>query len=76
MNSEIKNAYNKQYYNKNKETIINHLKQKQLCELCNREFTLSSISKHNKSKIHLALLKNITIYKWNILIQTKKTSNV
>ena len=68
MNSEIKKAYNKKYYDNNKEKIIIHLKQKQFCELCNREFTLSSISKHNKSKIHLALLKNITIYKWNILI--------
>ena len=56
MNSEIKKAYNKKYYDKNKDKIINHLKQKQLCELCNREFSLASISKHNKSKIHLALL--------------------
>ena len=56
MNSEIKKAYNKKYYDKNKDKIINHLKQKQLCELCNREFSLSSISKHNKSKNHLALL--------------------
>ena len=60
MNSEIKKAYNKKYYDKNKENIINHLKHKQLCELCNREFSLSSLSKHNKSKLHLALLnKNI-----------------
>ena len=56
MNSEIKTAYNKKYYENNKEKIMNHLKQKQLCELCNREFSLASISKHNKSKNHLALL--------------------
>ena len=47
MNSEIKNAYNENYYDSNKEKIKNHLNQKQFCELCNREFSLASISKHN-----------------------------
>ena len=59
MNSEIKTAYNKNYCDNNKEKIINHLKQKTICELCNREFNIASISKHKKSKIHLALLNKI-----------------
>ena len=59
MNSEIKKAYNKKYYDNNKEKIINHLKQKKQCELCNREFCIASISKHRKSRMHLALLNKI-----------------
>ena len=55
-----KSEYNKTYYEKNKQKIIDHLKEKQICEICNRQFAIANISRHNKTKIHIALVEKIT----------------
>jgi len=54
-----KSISNKKYYEKNYEKIFEHLKQKRLCEVCNRECGLYNLSNHRKSKIHIKNLNNI-----------------
>ena len=55
-----KSISNKKYYEKNKEKIMEHLKEMRLCEVCNREYRLHLLSRHNHTKLHL---KNLEIYK-------------
>ena len=53
-----KSISNKNYYEKNYEKILEHLKQKRLCEVCNREYSLFNLSRHRHTKIHLSRLKD------------------
>ena len=52
-----KSVINKKYYEKNKEKIMEHLREMRLCEVCNREYHLYLFCRHNKSKKHLINLE-------------------
>ena len=52
-----KSVSNKKYYEKNKENIMEHLKEMIVCEVCNREYHLYLLSRHNHAKLHLKNLK-------------------
>ncbi len=46
-------VYTKLYYEKNKERILNKIKQKVKCDIRNCEMSYGSLSTHNRSKKHL-----------------------
>lgn len=46
----------KAYYESNKDALENIRGSKIKCDICNREFRKDSISRHNKSKLHLSNL--------------------
>ena len=52
--SQIKAQYNKKYYDSHYGTIISKLLEKRECIYCNKECMLANMSKHRKTKNHLA----------------------
>ncbi len=49
-------VYTKLYYEKNKERILNKIKQKVKCEICRCEVCYGALSAYNRSKKHLTAL--------------------
>ena len=46
-------SYNKKYYDKNKEKLLQNAKLLVLCVSCNKNYTQANITKHNKSDKHI-----------------------
>ena len=46
---------NKRYYEKNREKIINHLKQYVYCDICAKSYMLAALSTHRKTQLHKRL---------------------
>ena len=53
-----RNEYYKKYYEKTKENLLIKCREKVMCNICNKEVNLSSMTRHNKSKIHMILEHN------------------
>ena len=53
-----RNEYYKKYYEKTKENLLIKCSEKVTCNICNKEINLSSMTRHNKSKIHMILENN------------------
>ena len=51
MDQELRKTYNQEYYQKNKETILNKLTTKVNCEFCNRTVSFCNLQKHYLLKI-------------------------
>lgn len=49
----------KKYYDKNKEKICEKLRVKITCELCNCEVNTNGLSRHKKTKKHLARCREL-----------------
>ena len=45
--------HSKKYYDKNRIKIIEHLKTKILCEVCNQLYPLYALSRHRKTLKHI-----------------------
>lgn len=54
---EMEKEYNKNYYAKNKDKILNVMKQKVMCDSCGKSVTKYHMSRHRKSK-YCQLVKN------------------
>ena len=46
MDNETRKNYNKQYYEKNKNKILEKLTSKVNCEFCNRQVSFANLQKH------------------------------
>ena len=46
MDQEMRKAYNKEYYQKNKNKILTKLTSKVNCEFCNRTVSFANLAKH------------------------------
>ena len=58
-NKRLKKAENnRKYYDKHREKIIEHQKEKRLCTFCNQSYPLYHMSKHNKTIKHIDNVKN------------------
>lgn len=58
-NKERLSQYAKEKYLKNKEKILENIRQKINCEICNCEINKGELSRHKKSKKHLNNLNNL-----------------
>ena len=54
-------VYCKKYYDKNREKIIQHLYEKRMCEVCQREYPLYHLSKHRTSMKHINNLSKMKV---------------
>ena len=46
MDKELRQTYNKQYYQKNRNNILTKLTPKVNCEFCNRKVSYANLNKH------------------------------
>ena len=53
IDKELKSKYNKIYYQKHRDYVIEHLKELRYCECCNQSYHLYQISKHKKTLKHI-----------------------
>ena len=51
MNSELRKQYNKNYYENNKNVILEKLTKKVNCQLCNRQVSSCNLNNHYKLSI-------------------------
>ncbi len=58
--------YNKQHYQNNKKKINDYQNQKNICNMCNRNYTTGNKARHEKSKFHQQSIINITTLTINI----------
>ena len=56
-----KKQYNKTYYDSHRAKIIEHLKTKVLCEVCQKQMPLHYRSKHNQTNVHLRKVEEKTV---------------
>lgn len=52
MTQKSKSEYNRTYYLKNKESLIDNLKQTRFCPYCDKLLQYGSVARHKKSQIH------------------------
>lgn len=67
MTPQERKEYYKEYYNKNKSELLEKLKKKVKCSICDCKYSKSSKSNHLKSKKHLMAVKLIKNVKKKIL---------
>lgn len=62
---EIENAndkiYNKNYYTTNKQKILDHMKQKIICDCCDKSVNKSHLNRHKATKF-CQMVKNVKTY--------------
>ena len=64
----LKSKANKKYYEKNKQKIIEHQKEKRFCTFCNWSYSLYDMSKHNKTIKHIRNVNNEISLKNSVLL--------
>lgn len=66
VNIENKKLYNKNYYDKNREAILCHLRTTVFCDACQKPMKLYYRSNHNKTRVHQRM---------SILLEKNKNKN-